>query len=65
MKINLKKVSQFRKKTERGGDPLGFFNIHCVGKYQKIEGDPSVKCFFFQKMSHRVENTLREYPLAP
>ena len=25
------------KKTERR-DPLGFFNIHSVGKYQQIEG---------------------------
>ena len=25
------------RKTERR-DPLGFFNIHSVGKYQKIEG---------------------------
>ena len=32
----LKKVSM-PKKTERG-DPLGFFNIHFVGKYQKMEG---------------------------
>ena len=65
MKINLKKKSHNSEKKLKGGDPLGFFNIHCVGKYQKIEGDPSVKCFFFQKMSHSVENTLREYPLAP
>ena len=43
-------------------DPLRFFNIHSVGKYQKIEGDPSGN--FFSK-SHRAENTLREYPLAP
>ena len=25
------------------GGPLGFFNIHSVGKYQKIEEDPLVK----------------------
>ena len=47
------------KKTERG-DPLGFFNIHFVGKYQKMKGGP-----FGEKKSHRAENTLREYPLAP
>ena len=40
-----------------GGDPLGFFNIYSVGKYQKIEGG--------RKKSHGAENTLREYPLAP
>ena len=32
-----KKVSQCRKETERG-DHLGFFKIHSVQKYQKIEG---------------------------
>ena len=31
------KVSQCRKKTERG-ETLGFFNIHSVTKHQKIEG---------------------------
>ena len=29
-----KKISQWRKKTERG-DPLGFSNIHSVAKQQK------------------------------
>ena len=33
------KISQCRKKTERG-DPLGFCNIHSVAKQQKIEGGP-------------------------
>ena len=28
------------KKTEMGGDPLGFFNIHSVAKHQKIAGGP-------------------------
>ena len=28
------------KKTERRGDPLGFFNIHSVAKHQKMQGDP-------------------------
>ena len=39
MRIFLKKVPQYRKKTEREG-PLGFFNIHSVAKLQKIEGRP-------------------------
>ena len=31
--------------TERG-DPLGFFNIHSVGKYRKMKGGPfDEKCF--------------------
>ena len=47
------------------GEPLVVFNIHSVGKYQKkLKGDPLVK-FFFEKKSHRAENTLREYPLDP
>ena len=33
------KISQCRKKTERG-DPLGFFNIHSVAKHQKNAGGP-------------------------
>ena len=37
------------KKTEKG-DPLGFFNIHFVGKYQKIEG-PFGEIFFRKKVS--------------
>ena len=45
-------------------DSLGFFNIHSVRRYQKIEGDTLVK-FFFKKKSHKAENTLREYPFAP
>ena len=44
------------------GGPLGFFNIHSVGKYQKIEGGPFGE-FFFRK-AHRAQNTPREYPLA-
>ena len=36
MKKNFEK-SLNAKKTERG-DPLGIFNIHSVGKYQKKEG---------------------------
>ena len=36
----IEKKSHNAEKTERGSDPLGFFNIHFVGKYQKIEGGP-------------------------
>ena len=50
------------KKNFKGG-PLGFFNIHSVGEYQKIEGEPFVENF--RKKSLRAENTLREYHLAP
>ena len=44
------------------GGPFGIFQ-HSVGKYQKIEGGPFGD--FFLKKSHRAENILREYPLAP
>ena len=49
------------KKTERG-DPLGFFNVHPVGKYQKIEGGPFGN--FFSKKSLRAENT-KGVPFGP
>ena len=42
---------------------MRFFNIHSVEKYQKIEGGPFSEKF--RKKSHRAENTLMEYPLAP
>ena len=62
MKQNFGKVSQCRKKL-KGGPPLGFFNIHSVGKYQKIEGGLSGENFF-QKVSEP-KILLREYPFAP
>ena len=63
MKKKLKK-SHNAKKTERG-DPLKFFNIHSVRKYQKIERGPYGETFF-RKKSHSAETTLRENtPLAP
>ena len=46
------------KKTERG-DPLGFFNIHSVAKYQKIERGPFGD--FFEKsltMPKKLKGTL-------
>ena len=48
------------KKTERG-DPLGFLNIR--RKISKNEGGPFGE-FFFEKKSHRAENTLR-VPFGP
>ena len=44
----MEKNSHNAEKTEMGY-PLGFFKIHSVGKYQEIEGDPSMK--FFSKRS--------------
>ena len=38
------------KKTERG-DPLGFSNIHCDAKQQKIEGGPFGERKFRKKVS--------------
>ena len=46
------------KKTERG-DPLGFFNIHSVAKYQKKAGGPFGEKFFFRKKSHSAEKNER------
>ena len=43
------KKSLKAKKTERG-HPLGFFSIHSVGKYQKIEGGPFGE-FFFESLT--------------
>ena len=60
----MKKKSQCRKKLKRG-DPVGFFNIQSVGKYQKIEGGSFDEKRFSEKKSHRAENILREYPLTP
>ena len=37
------------EKNRKGS--LGFFNIPSVGKYQKNEGDRSVKIFFRNKVS--------------
>ena len=45
------KISQCRKKTERG-DPLGFFNIHSVAKHQKKCRGTLWGKFFFTIMSH-------------
>ena len=44
------KISQCRKKTERG-DPLGFFNIHSVAKHQKNAGGTLWGKIFFSKKS--------------
>ena len=52
------------KKTERG--TLWIFSTSILSEnIKKMMGNPSVKTFFFEKMYHRAENTLREYPLAP
>ena len=38
------------------GDPLGFFDIHCVAKYRnKRRGDPSVESKKLQNESHSAE----------
>ena len=48
------KVSQCRK-TERG-DPLRFFNIHSVGKHEKLK---KTKIFILGKKSHSAEKKLK------
>ena len=51
-KNSFEKSLTMPKKIERE-DPLGFLNIHSVGKLQKIErGTLWWKKFFFEKQSH-------------
>ena len=53
------KISQCRKKTERG-DPLGFFNIHSVAKHQKNAGGTLwLKKCFSKKKSRSAEKNER------
>ena len=47
----LKKAHNAEKYSK--GDPLGFFNIHSVGKYQKIEGGPFGGKQIFEKFHSR------------
>ena len=49
-------------KKLKGGDPLGFFNIHSVAKHQKIERG-ILWGFFFEK-SHSAEKTQRRNSLV-
>ena len=42
------------KKSERG-DPLGFFNIHSVAKYQQNEGGPFEDIKKFSQKSYKAE----------
>ena len=51
------------KKLKRG--PFGIFQQSFCRKISKIEEGPFGEKFFFKKKSHRAENTLKEYPLAP
>ena len=51
------------KKTERG-DPLGFFNIHSIAKFQKkIEGGHFGN-FFIETKSRNAENKLKGGPFS-
>ena len=52
------KISQCRKKTERG-DPLGFFNIHSVAKHQKKCRGTLWGKFFRKKKSRSAEKNER------
>ena len=53
-----KKNLKVSKKTERG-DPFGFFNIHSVGKQQKIEGGPFGENFFSEKKVSQCRKKLK------
>ena len=56
MKKITEKSLTMPKKTEVG--PLGFFSIHSVAKYQKLNRDPLGK-IFSKKESHNAEKTER------
>ena len=48
------------------GETLWDFSTSILSKnIKKLKGGPFGEKKFFEKKSHRVENTLREYPLAP
>ena len=51
-------------KKLKGGTLWDFSTSILSENIKKLKGDPSVN-FFFEKKSHRAENTLTEYPLAP
>ena len=51
------------KKTERG-NPSGFFNIHSVGRYQKIEGEPFGKNFYFRKKVSQSQKYSKGVPFS-
>ena len=59
----LEKSLTMPKKTERGA--FGIFQHPFCRKRSKNEGGPFGEKNIFEKKFHRVENTLREYPLAP
>ena len=50
MKNNFEEKSRNAEKTERG-ERLRFFNIHSVGKFQKIEGGPFGDFFLKQNLT--------------
>ena len=60
--IFFEKKSQCQK-NERGGGVLVFLASILSENIKKLKGGPFGD--FFSKKSHRAENTLREYPLAP
>ena len=55
------KISQCRKKTERGNS-LGFSNIHSVAKHQKNAGGTLRGKIFFEKKSRSAEKNERVSP---
>ena len=57
------KISQCRKKTERG-DPLGISNIHSVAKQQRIEGGPFGDKNFPEKKSRSAEKNWKGGPFG-
>ena len=52
-------------KKLKGGTLWDFQHPLCRKTPKKLKGGPFEEIFFFEKKSHRGENTLREYPLVP
>ena len=51
-------------KKLKGGDPLGFFNIHSVAKHQKNSGGTLWGKIFFEKKYRSAEKNERRDPLV-
>ena len=52
-------------KKLKGGTLWDFSTSVLSENSKKLKGGPFGGNFFFEKKSHRAENTLREYPLVP
>ena len=62
--LESQKMSHSAEKCEKG-DPLGFFNIYSVAKYQKTrKGDSFETLKIFRKKSHNAEKNRKAFSLV-